>query len=231
VEPVPGTREVLKGLMDQGDIDLVTALFEMGRLAQEIVPECVGLSLGQTEDGIVFTLVASSVEVAAIDAAQYLDGGPCVEASTAGRPMDVDPDDPLDENRWAIYARASAAAGVASSLSLPLLAGDRVVGGVNLYASTPNAFDGHHEELANALDASAKGAVTNADLSFRTRREAERAPAWLADSQDVNIAVSLICERQQVDEETARTRLRGAAERAGITEIQAARAVSYFNVP
>jgi GAF domain-containing protein len=231
VEPVPGTREALKDLMSAGDIELAAALLEMGRLAQEIVPECVGLSLGQNDDGIVFTLVASSLDVAAIDAAQYLDGGPCLVASTEGKTLDADPDDPLDEERWAMYARASAAAGVASSLSLPLMHRGRAVGGVNLYASTPDAFDGHHEELAAALDASAKDAVTNADLSFRTRLEAARAPALLADNHDIDVAISLISESQGVDAVTAHERLSTAAARAGITEAQAARAVRHVQTP
>ena len=54
--------------------------------------------------------------------------------------------DALDELQWLLFARTSAANGVADSLSLPLRQNGRVTGSVNLYASTPNAFDGHHDE-------------------------------------------------------------------------------------
>ena len=62
--------------------------------------------------------------------------------------------------------------GHGSTLSLPILDDDQVVAGVNLYASTDDAFDGKHVEVARVCRAWAPGAVTNADLAFRTREEA-----------------------------------------------------------
>ena len=49
-------------------------------------------------------------------------------------------DSPMVEEEWRLFASASAAAGVRSTLSFPLLYQDEVVGGVNLYASTTDAF-------------------------------------------------------------------------------------------
>ena len=66
--------------------------------------------------------------------------------------------DALDEQQWLLYARTSAAAGVATSLSLPLRQNGQVTGSVNLYASAPNAFEGHHDELAAIFGAWAPGA-------------------------------------------------------------------------
>ena len=85
-----------------------------------------------------FTLVAPNSAVAALDATQYIDGGPCVEAvNEPGKIIETQIEDLLDEDRWTVFARSSAAAGVASSLSMAIAreAGG-VVGGVNLYAST-----------------------------------------------------------------------------------------------
>ena len=130
--------------------------------------------------------------------------------------------DLLDEDRWALFARASSTAGVASSLSLPVLTNDRVVGGINLYASSSEAFTGHHRDLASALGATATGAVTNADLTFETRRRAERAPGRLQDQRHVDVAIGILAARLGLDVEPARARLRDAAVRAGITEPQAA---------
>src|SRR3954447_15950930 len=107
----------------------------MARRVRGVVPELVGLSLGVIEDGLTLTLVASVEQLAALDAVQYLDGGPCVAAVDRAEPLDVNVGDLLDEQRWQLYARTSAAVGVASSLSLPVMDGDRVLGGVNLYAS------------------------------------------------------------------------------------------------
>jgi GAF domain-containing protein len=225
VEPVPETRQVLDELIRQGDVEIGATLMAMGRKAKDIVPECVGLSLALLDDGLTFTLVATSTEIAALDAVQYLDGGPCVEAAHEAKTINVDADDVTTEHEWRLYAQASAAAGVASSLTLPVERNGRVVGSINLYASTPRAFEGHHDELGEALGATALNAVANADLSFSTRLEAVEAPARLADQDDVDIALGIIAASQDIDIPTAQERLRQAAARAGITEGQAARAV------
>ena len=96
---------------------------------------------------------------------------------------------------------------------------------MNLYAATPGAFVGHHDELAEALHASAAQAVTNADLSFSTRLAAVEAPQRLEEQYEVNIALGIIAESQGVDIATAQERLRQAAARAHISEGQAARAI------
>ena len=228
MEPVPETRAVLLELGAYGDVDLVKDLEEAGRRVLRIVPECVGLSISTLEDGLTFTLVASSSEIAALDATQYLDGGPCVDAAKQDESVDVDDLgdlDAMDERRWLLYARTGAAKGVASSLSLPLRRDGRVTGSVNLYASAPQAFEGRHEQLASVFGAWALGAVTNADLSFRTRLEAAAAPSRAQDRHLLDQASGWLAVSLSVNVATARRRLHEAAAQAGITEVQVARAV------
>jgi GAF domain-containing protein len=231
VKPIPETQQALDELSRGGDTEVEDTLLRMGRKAKRIVPECVGLSLASLQDGITLTLVATSDEIAVLDAVQYLDGGPCVQAAHEDQTLDVNADDLFSEDRWMMYAQASAAHGVASSLSLPLLHAGRVVGSVNLYASTPDAFEGHHSDLAEVLGSSAASAVANADLSFATRLEAVEAPQRIVDQNDIDIAVGILSANQGVDIGTAQERLRQAAARAGITERQAARAVRGLLTP
>ena len=80
MEPLPPTVEAFEKLDRVGLPDAAAVLQRLGRRALAEVPECVGLSLTLVEDGITLTLVSSSLDVAQIDAMQYLDGGPCVEA-------------------------------------------------------------------------------------------------------------------------------------------------------
>jgi transcriptional regulator with GAF, ATPase, and Fis domain len=225
VKPTPETRDALAELGRQGDPEIGIQLLAMGERVKRIVPECVGLSLALLAENVTFTLVASDLEIASLDSVQYLDGGPCVDAAHQAESVSVDHDDVLAEDRWRMYAEASAAAGVASSLTLLIEKGSRVVGTVNLYARTADAFDGHHEALGVVLDASAEHVVANADLSFSTRLEAANAPTVLADQDDVDIALGIIAASQGVGIATAQERLRDAAARAGITEGQAARAI------
>lgn len=226
---IPETRMVLNEMVHEGGTQVAAALLALAARIQALVPDLVGLSLGQTRSGLVFTLASSGVEAAGIDASQYLDGGPCVDASAKdNREVVVFPEGPeasLDEARWAAYARTTAAEGVASSLSLPLMVDGRTVGGVNLYASTPGAFEGHHEALANMLGTEVPLAVANADLGFATRSEAERTAKQFVDEGLVHIAVGIIAERHDVDVAGARSRLAAAAARAGITETEAAEAL------
>jgi GAF domain-containing protein len=214
---MPETREALAEFVTLDDPDVDELLADLGRRAQAIVPDLVGLSLGLAHEGLTFTLLASSNGVASIDAAQYADGGPCVEV-TEGRmdSAEIEVTDPMDEEQWRLFSLVSAASGVASSLSLPIYRDNALVGGANLYASTANAFTGRHEQLADALGARAAEAVTNADLSFSTRLDAAAAPQQMRDRIEIETATGLLAARSGKDLEVAQQLLREAAVRAGV---------------
>lgn len=178
---------------------------------------------GSNLDGVTFTLVATATEIAVLDAVQYLAGGPCVEGVKAERVLAYDQAELASEQDWQLFAQATNGMSVMSTLTLPVLADDAVVGSVNLYGATAEAFDGHHEAIAKIFGAWAPGAVTNADLSFRTRATAEQAPQILRDEVDLTRAWTVVAAREGIDLETARTRLAEAAARAGASQMQLAR--------
>ena len=224
MEPMPETREALAEFVTLDDPDVDELLAEMGRSAQAIVPDLVGLSLGLAHEGLTFTLLASNDGVASIDAVQYVEGGPCVEV-TEGR-LDsavVDMADPLDEERWHLFSQVSAASGVASSLSLPVYRGDTLVGGVNLYASGSDSFAGREDQLVEALGGRAGEAVANADLTFSTRLDAAAAPQQMRDRIEIETATGLLAARSGTDLEAAQRLLREAAARANISAALVAR--------
>lgn len=224
MEPIEGTRRALQALRsDEPGVEADLRL--MAAEAQRIVPDVVGLSVADLRGGLTFTLVATDTAVATMDAIQYLDGGPCVEGAHDAATTDIDSAELVEEDRWLMFARTTAAAGIATTLTLPLMDLGSVVGTINLYASTPGAFNGSHDELANALGASALGAVTNADLSFSTRLDAERAGEVLAEQDAVNIALGIIAARHEVDMALAEERLRQAAVRAGVSVVDVAKAL------
>jgi GAF domain-containing protein len=221
MELLPHTKEALDEYLDVADPDLEGSLMTMGDSAARIVPDCVGLSLTlYDEDDLTFTLVASDLPTAELDAMKYLDED---EAPVIPHPRDSESwSDLLDEDRWAVFARASAAAGVGSTLSLPIVDDDRVVGGINIYAASEDAFAGRQRDLAEALGASATGAVANADLTFESRRRAEEAPRQLRDQRLVEVGTGILAAREGLEVEVARRRIEVAAQRAGITPAQAA---------
>jgi GAF domain-containing protein len=222
MEPVPETSEAIRQMHDYGDTDLAVELMRIGEQVQQVVPEVVGVSLGLPAEGFTFTLVASNVVALEMDAVQYLDDGPCVDAIHGGATIETSTEELLDEGRWQLFARALAVSGIESTLSLPILRDGRVVVGVNLYASSAEAFSGHHEELAAICRAWAPGAVANADLDFSTRAEAAATPQRMRDRSHVDLAIGMLAQTRGIDTAAAERRIRDAAGRAGISESRAA---------
>jgi hypothetical protein len=93
---------------------------------------------------------------------------------------------------------------------------------VNLYAASAQAFAGHHDELARLFGAWAPGAITNADLSFRSRSVAEHAPDKLRGEYHIEVAVGIIAMQQHLTPDAAREHFKEAAQRAGVTEAELA---------
>ncbi len=225
LEPLPETREALVSMAHWSDRDLTSELVHQGALAEEIVPNLVGLSLALVRDGLTFTIAATPERLALLDAIQYAFGGPCVDAALHGATvLSGDSDDGLlDEQRWAQFARSGSAHGVMSTLSMPIYADGRVVAGLNLYASTPNAFAGREEQLAALLGAWAPGAVHNADLSFSSRADAREAPQMLRDNSVMDQATGVVVAMHAVPQARAREIIADAARRAGRSELAVAR--------
>jgi GAF domain-containing protein len=151
--------------------------------------------------------------MAVLDAAQYLAGGPCLEAALDRREVNVL--DVLDEDRWQFYEQAAADSGVRSSLSIPV-GGQQggPPGALNLYASEAAAFEGKHEMLARTFGASAEGLVSNADLSFRTRQMARELPQRLEDKARVDQAIGVLMGSRGWTRDEARARLFAASDQA-----------------
>ena len=227
LEPLPETHDALRSIGAYSEHDLVDDLTRAARLVEKVVPTCVGLSVSLVHEGLTFTMVSSSPQIATLDGVQYAVGGPCVDAvdddvTLAGGRQEAGL---LGEERWAAFARVSAAYGVLSTLSMPIHTDGKVTGGVNIYSSAPDAFDGHHEALAAIMGAWAPGAVRDADLEFSTRNAARQAPQHIEDRAVLDQAAGVVMAERGVDEDTARGVLAQAAGRAGIPEIEVARAV------
>jgi GAF domain-containing protein len=224
LEPIPETVEAVNELdpsLDDDD-DLLSALSALANRAQEIVPDLVGVSVARVAEGLTFTLVATAEEVAVLDGIQYIAGGPCVEGAHGAEVREFNRDDVLDETRWRLFAEATAARTVHSTLTLPVMSADHVVGTVNLYAASDRAFDGQGEALAEVFGAWAEGAVANADLSFVTRQAAQSAPERVKEQHFVDVATGIVAAQLGIGVEAALDRMHDAAVRAGVTLVQLA---------
>lgn len=225
MEPTPETEEALKELESYGDEELredLRLLVDEARLA---VPELVGVSLGLLVEDLVLTYVASDLETALLDAMQYLDTGPCVRAAGTASVVVTGPETLFDEEEWQLFAQATAARGVRSSLSLPFVRNGVVTGGANFYGSGTGSFDGHVGELARLFGAWSPGATHNADLEFRTRLQASRSVANLRAARLVDHAIGVLVAEGVADPNEAEARLLQAAAQAGVPVHVLARAL------
>ncbi|KRF41969.1 hypothetical protein ASH01_18000 [Terrabacter sp. Soil811] len=225
MEPIPETDEALSELERFGDSDLRGDLAEVAATAKEKIPTLVGLSLTLVAEQLVLTYVATGLEVAVMDAVQYIDGGPCVEAVADDEIVGTAVEDLLDEGRWQLFAQATAAAGVRSTLSIPFGEEGIVTGGVNLYGGHASSFQGQESELARLFGGWAPGVVSNADLSFSTRLEAVRSPERLKGQAYVDQAVGLLVSSRGIEASVAEERLYLAAAQAGTSVVALARAI------
>lgn len=233
LELLPESAEALAEFVSLEEPYLDDNLVYLGQRASEIVPELIGLSVGLVREGVTFTLVAPNSGIAALDALQYLDGGPCVAVVIENAPASIQTDvhELLDEGRWSLFAKASSAVGVSSTLSLSVIdRAGQALGSINLYASTASAFTGLHDALADALGASAEGVITNADMAFTSRDRAIEAPALLRASQEIEMAVGFLAARYGEPTTEARVRLYESAARAGVSGALVARVLMLVHV-
>lgn len=231
MDPTEPTSESLVSLANQGQSDLHDQLLLSADRVMAVVPSVTGISITKLDaDGVALTLVATTSEVLPLDAMQYIDGGPCVDAIDTNRTIMVNDSDPLSEEQWSLFSRATASHGVLSSLSLPLIHVGEVVGSVNVYASEVDAFGDHVTAIAELFDAWAPGAVMDADLTFRARLQALETSQELG-RRDALIkrAVGIVTTITGFNEEEARADLRNSAAKAGVTVARVARTVVLFH--
>jgi GAF domain-containing protein len=226
MEPTEESAQTIEAFTQYGVTGIPEMLAETGRRVRRVVPAIWGMSVSLTDGDLTFTLVASSTEAAVLDGVQYASGGPCVDAIQDQREVGIeDIDGPMVESDWQMFASAGAAAGVRSTLSFPLNLDGQVIGGVNLYASSDDAFTGHQDELAEIFGTWADLGVSNADMGFTSRDRAEQGPTRIAEQSEIDMAIGVLMGQQGLDAEAARSRLEGAAQRAGINPLQLARTI------
>ncbi|HKG50795.1 MAG TPA: GAF domain-containing SpoIIE family protein phosphatase [Actinomycetales bacterium] len=125
--------------IDQTSAELRRALEDAAHLAWHDVPGCDGVSVSLIHDGTPSTLSATQDRIRELDGAQYERGhGPCVSAMRDQEAVTVE--DYSVDGRWPDVAEDALAAGIHSSLSIPLVQGRRTIGGLNMYGAAVAAF-------------------------------------------------------------------------------------------
>jgi hypothetical protein len=192
---------------------------------RELLPESTGVSVARIEDGHPYTALSSDEQVAALDAVQYIAGGPCVAAAGRGTPVRGLSADLSAQGPWRLFGRAASAVGIVETRSVPLAVEGRTVGTLNLYTTADDALGDWDAALEVGPDGiSAPRAIR--ETSFTGRLGAALSPERLRDQNEVDWAVGLLSGLLGIDPADAGDRLRTAALRAGLDESSTARALN-----
>lgn len=146
---------------------LVSRLEDVATLACHGVPGCDDVAVAVISGDGVVTVGATSAAAGDLQAAQLrFSSGPGLAALKQGRAVLVE-DYRLDR-RWPHVSRAAGIHGVRSTLALPLLHGDAVVGALNLHGRQPSAFGQSAGRVARVLARQAAAAIADDERGRRT---------------------------------------------------------------
>ncbi|MEU1754152.1 GAF and ANTAR domain-containing protein [Micromonospora matsumotoense] len=164
--PLPSTpydalAELGRIRLDEVGVDEVLQM--IADLARHSLRGASEVSVTLLRGGIPQSVAVTGDVALLLDEWQYRQGhGPCLDASITGDTLVV-PDTGTEE-RWPAWAARAADAGISSTLASGLPIQEAVVGALNLYGTTPRAFDTATVELARTFAAYAAVALANAHL-------------------------------------------------------------------
>ncbi|EXG79232.1 GAF and ANTAR domain-containing protein [Cryptosporangium arvum] len=136
-------------------------LLKIAVLARRTIAAATEVSVTVVARNQATTVAHAGDRALALDQGQYRAGyGPCLDAARSGQVVVVT--DMANEKRWPAYTPSAHEQGARSSLSIPLPVQHHTVGGLNLYATSLDAFDERAVELALAFAGYAAVALANA---------------------------------------------------------------------
>jgi GAF domain-containing protein len=186
-------------------------LGEVAGFAAHAIPgvDGAGIALIDASKGIPTLQTASATAdfVHSIHAVQYdeMREGPCITCMELRRPI-VSGSLGAD-GRWPHFGGRVARMGVHSALSLPLIVGEHVIGAINCYAESPDAFGEHAVRMGSQFAAPAAVSIYNADLLAGARARAEQLEEALDHRAVIDQAVGIIRSRSGASAEVAFSRL------------------------
>ncbi|MFP5376111.1 MAG: GAF and ANTAR domain-containing protein [Acidimicrobiia bacterium] len=219
---VEATEELASLLFSQLDQD--ATLNAVAMLASRSLPGCDAVSVTVLEDGKPRTRASTQPVAERIDDRQYSTGeGPCLDAMRKGAAVMVD--SYADEDLpWPQVLPDIRANGVSSSLSLPLVVGEDVVGALNIYGRTERCFQGA-EAAAEAFAAQAAVTLANATAFHRTARLAEHLAVALENRDVIGQAKGILMASTGCSADRAFELLRQQSQHENRKLVDVARAI------
>jgi GAF domain-containing protein len=254
--PIPPWQDLSRAQLEADDVDLhaglsgvativaggrgvVDVLHDVAKFAVQAIPGVDGAGVTMTESSAgapdIQAWAVTADFVHEIDAFQYhaLHEGPCITCMQSRRPAVSG--SLGSDGRWPRFGGRVARLGVHSALAMPLMLGDQVIGAINAYAYTRDAFAEHAVQLASQFAGPAAVAVFNAHVLSKARDRAEQLQHALMSRTVIDQAIGILRARTGVSAEEAfdrltkisqaeNTKLRVVAERLVEEAVRRARA-------
>ena len=184
------------------DETMDSVLSRVAELTKQVLPGAdeVSVTLASAK-GAVTAAYTGELAMQADERQYGLDGGPCLDAGRGGVVLLIR--DMRTEDRWPDYSPEAVKAGVLSSLSVPLPIQEDVVGALNIYATTPDAFSDEDIERAEAFAAYAAIAVSNANTFVSTAETAEQMKAAMMSRVEIEQAKGILMAREGITADAA----------------------------
>ena len=145
---------------------------------------------------------------------QAIPDGPCLSAMRTGLVAGVE--DTAQPGQWAEFGARAAAAGVGSSLSVPLTVDDRPVGALNLYAPDAGAFGETRLRWARGIAGAVSGVLALAASRAEQARQVEDLRAALDARAVIDQAIGIVMGQQRCTSDKAFDILRRASQRRNV---------------
>lgn len=142
-----------------------------------------------------------------IDKLQYVDvrEGPCITCMQTRRPTVSG--SLGSDRRWPRFGGGVARMGVHSALALPMLVGDQLIGAINTYARSRDAFGEHAVELGSQFAGPAAVSVHNGQLLEHAQERTKQLQGALGTRAVIDQAIGIIRSRSGAGAEEAFDRL------------------------
>ncbi|MCG5468482.1 GAF and ANTAR domain-containing protein [Micromonospora sp. LAH09] len=179
------------GSIKLSEVDLDEVLQRVAELAKRVLPVPVEVSVTLVRGGVGHTAAFTDEVAREMDERQYAEGrGPCLEAAASGDVLSVP--DLATDGRWPEWADRGRKQGLGSSVSIGLPIQDAVVGALNVYAQTPEAFDEETVAVLETFAAYAAVALSNAQLYDSTANLARQMREAMANRAVIEQAKGIV---------------------------------------
>jgi GAF domain-containing protein len=192
IEPMdPAEAFAQLGRIKLSDTNLSGVLDTIAALAKRTIPGADEVSVTLLRDSKAHTAAFTGELALNLDESQYKSGyGPCLDAAAAATTMSVP--QMAEERRWPQWTSQALEQRVLSSLSIGLPVQDTVTGALNIYATTPEAFDDDAVVIGQTFAGYAAVALANAQLYDTTADLAQHMQAAMESRAVIEQAKGII---------------------------------------